>query len=330
MINWSHSILSCCLLAFSVATCAGNEKELLNRMDLAAKQLNYEGVFSYQAANKQQSIRIIHRANKQQGESERLISLNGDAREVIRNNEMITSIYPEGKSVQPDHRALGRGFPSDFLDRLNSASAYYRFSVGQEQRIAGYHTQELIVIPADDYRYGYRLWFDKDSHLMMQSELISEQGGVLETVAFSSVDIEQNISEQLLQAQMQGNKMTWNRAERMINRKNSAQKIKSSWQIMWMPEGFILIAQQSRFKARNGASVEQLVYSDGLNSISIFMEKIRAQHSRHLRGISRMGANNAFGTIINGYFVTIVGEVPPHTVNKVGHSIKYNESNKDD
>lgn len=305
---------------------ADDAKILLNRMDVAAKQLNYEGVFSYQAGKKLQSIRIIHRANKQQGESERLISLNGVAREVIRNNEMMTCIYPEGKSVQPDHRPLGRGFPSDFLDRLNSASPYYELILGQEERVAGHHTQELKVMPVDDYRYGYRLWVDKDSDLLLQSDLVDEQGNVLETVAFSSVEMGQEIPEQLLQAQMQGNEMTWNRAERMKSTKMSANKVKSSWKIMWMPEGFTLVAQQSRFKARNGASVEQQVYSDGLNSISIFMEKIRAQHNRHLRGISKMGPNNAFGTIINGYFVTIVGEVPALTVGKVGNSIKYVES----
>jgi sigma-E factor negative regulatory protein RseB len=103
-------LLSSCLLLMSMIAQADYEaKILLNQMDIAAKQLNYQGVFSYQTGNKVQSIRIIHRANPQ-GEVERLISLNGVAREVIRNNEMMTCIYPEGKSVQPNHRPLGRGF----------------------------------------------------------------------------------------------------------------------------------------------------------------------------------------------------------------------------
>jgi len=296
---------------------------LLERMNVAAKQLNYEGVFSYQAGKKMQSIRIIHRAN-QQGEIERLISLNGVAREVIRNNEMMTCIYPEGKSVQPNHRPLGGGFPSDFLNRMSLASPYYLLSLGQEERIAGHHTQELKVMPVDNYRYGYHLWVDKDSDLLLQSDLVDEQGKVLETFAFSSIDMGRDIPDQSLQAQMQGNEMTWNRAEHIMNTKVSANKAKSSWQIMWMPAGFTLMAQQNRLKAKNGASIEQHVYSDGLNSISIFIEKIRAQH-RHLRGGSTMGATNAYGTIINSHFVTIVGEVPADTVEKVGNSIQYVE-----
>lgn len=318
-----HIFLSCSLLVMSLVAHADEALTLLERMDVAAKQLNYEGVFSYRTGEKMQSIRIIHRAN-QQGEIERLISLNGVAREVIRNNEMMTCIYPEGKSVQPNHRPLGLGFPSDFLNRLGLASAYYQLSLGREERIAGHNTQELNVIPVDNYRYGYHLWVDKDSDLLLQSDLVDEQDEILETVAFSSVEMGHDIPEALLQAQVQGNQLTWNRAEHVMATKTMANRARSPWQIAWMPEGFTLVAQQNRLKAKNGAFIEQHVYSDGLNSISIFIEKIRAQHN-HLNGSSKMGATNAFGTIINRHFVTIVGEVPEHTVEKVGNSIQYIE-----
>jgi len=315
--------LSGCLLSMSLIAHADDAQTLLKRMDVAAKQLNYEGVFSYQAGEKVQSIQIIHRANEQ-GEIERLVSLNGVAREVIRNNEMMTCIYPEGKRVQPNHRPLGRGFPSEFLNRLSLASPYYQLSLGREDRIAGHNTQELRVVPVDNYRYGYQLWVDKNSDLLLQSDLVNEQGEVLDSIAFSSVEMGQDIPEQLLQAQSRGNEMTWNRAERLMATKTTAERAESPWQIQWMPEGFSLVAQQNRLKAKNGVFIEQHVYSDGLNAISIFIEKIRAQHS-HLHGGSKMGANNAFGTIINRHFVTIVGEVPERTVEKVGNSIQYIE-----
>jgi sigma-E factor negative regulatory protein RseB len=318
-----HVSLSCCLLFMGLTAHADDEVTLLQRMNVAAKELNYEGVFSYRTGKAMQAIRIIHRAN-QHGEVERLISLNGAAREVIRNNEMMTCIYPEGKSVQPDHRPLGRGFPSDFLNRLSLASEYYQLSFGREDRVAGHHTQELKVMPADNYRYGYHLWVDKNSDLLLQSDLVDEQDEVLETVAFSSVEMGLDIPDALLQAQIQGNEMTWSRAEKIMAIKTMANRARSPWQIEWMPEGFTLMAQQNRLKAKNGASIEQHVYGDGLNSISIFIEKIRAQH-RHLRGGSKMGATNAFGTIINSHFVTIVGEVPQRTVEKVGTSIQYVE-----
>lgn len=313
-------LLSFCILFLSINVYAETDAvKMLERMGVVAKQLNYDGVFSYRAGKRLQSIRIIHRAD-QQGEIERLISLNGEAREVIRNNDMVTCIYPEGKSVQPNRRPLGRGFPTDLLSRLSSATAYYQLTLGEEERVAAHHTQALIAVPIDNYRYGYRLWVDKNSQLLLQSDLVDEHGEVLETFAFSAIEMGLHIPDVLLQPQMSGNAMTWNRAEQKMRSKMIAQKKSSSWKVAWLPEGFELVVQQNRIKAKNGASVEHKVYSDGLSSISIFIEKIRARHS-HLHGGSKMGAVNAFGTIINAHFVTVVGGVPARTVEKMGNSI---------
>ncbi len=318
-------ILSCSALLLSSNIFADTEAmQVLERMGIVAKQLNYEGVFSYQTGNKLQSIRIIHRAD-QQGEVERLISLNGVAREVIRTNDMVTCIYPEGKPVQENHRPLGRGFPTDLLRRLGSAAIYYQTSLGKEERVAAHLTQEIVVTPIDDYRYGYSLWVDKENNLLLQSDLLDGQGNVLESFSFSSVVMGLDISEQALKPEMQGNEMSWNRTEYGMKAIKIEPKQNSLWQITWLPEGFNLVMQQNRFKARNGALVEQQVYSDGLSSVSIFFEKIRARHS-HLHGGSKMGAVNAFGTIMNAHFITVVGKVPAQTVEKVGNSIRYSES----
>ena len=84
------------LLILSASSFADPEAmKILERMGIASKQLNYQGVFAYQTGNSLQSIRIIHRADDQ-GETERLVSLNGAAREVIRTNDLVTCIFPEG------------------------------------------------------------------------------------------------------------------------------------------------------------------------------------------------------------------------------------------
>lgn len=318
-----HLLLTVTLVLFNATAYAESDAvKKLEQLGLVAKQLNYDGVFSYQVGSKLQSIRIIHQAGKQ-GEVERLVSLNGVTREVIRTNDMVTCLYPEGKPVQENNRPLGRGFPADLLDRLSVASDYYKLSLGQQERIAEHYTQELLMQPVDNYRYGYSLWFDKDKSLLLQANLINKAGEVLETFAFSSVKMGIEISNDLLKPQIQGNEMTWNRKEQqMRNHTIAMTTYKSLWNFDFLPEGFKLITQKNRFKARNGAPVEQRVYSDGLNSISVFIEKIRAQHG-HLHGRSRKGVVNAFGTIISGHFITVVGEVPAITVEKVGTSIQY-------
>lgn len=316
------TVFGICLLLLGITAHAKDDATLLlERTDTATKQLNYKGVFAFQKGDSLQSIQIIHRVDEQ-GVIERLVSLNGVEREFIRTNDLVTCIYPEGNRPQANRQPLGRGFPSDLLGRMKAATAYYQLSLGQQDRVAAYQAQELIMQPNDQYRYAYRLWIEKDNNLLLQADLINEQGKVLEKFAFSSVDMGEEIADQLLTPQMVGNEMTWDRKEAQVTINNAAHNT-SKWQITWLPEGFNLTGHQNRF-ARNGSPLEQRVYSDGLSSVSIFMEKIRSRHG-HLHGGSQMGAINAFGTIINAHFVTVVGEVPAQTVEKIGTAIQYIE-----
>jgi sigma-E factor negative regulatory protein RseB len=294
---------------------------MLERMTEAAKDLTYEGVFAYQSGKNLQSIRIYHRADAR-GELERLISLNGAAREVIRSNDMVTCINPEVRQVNVSRRPLGRGFPSDLPRRLSSAAPFYEVTMGDMDRIAGRKAQELVIKPNDQYRYGYRLWVDADTDLLLKSELVGNDGDVLETFAFSSLNTDVHIPEHKFEPQMSGEEMTWHRSEpeKPLNTANQSQQ--SQWRAEWLPEGFAQVAYQTRLRASNGADVEQRVYSDGLSSVSVFIEKIRARHT-HLRGGSHVGAINAFGTIMHSHFVTVVGEVPAETVEKIGHNINF-------
>jgi len=313
-------VLALCLVVGTNSFAEPEAMKVLERMGIAAKQLNYEGVFAYQTGQNLQSIRIIHRADEQ-GETERLVSLNGAAREVIRTNDLVTCIFPEGKRVNVNRRPLGRGFPSDLLRRLGSATPYYDVVKGKSGRVADRLVGELIIKPIDNYRYGFRLWVDKESDLLLKSELLAEDGQVLETFSFSTIEMGKTIPDSLLQSQIpSGTEMTWDRTEPVSAANMAATNLLPKWHIAWLPEGFSLVAQQNRIKAKNGATVEQRVYSDGLSSVSVFIEKIRARHS-HLHGGSKMGAVNAFGTILNAHFVTVVGEVPAKTVEKIGTSI---------
>lgn len=294
--------------------------ELLERMSQAAKQLNYEGVFAYRSGKTFQSVRIYHR-NNDGTESERLISLNGAAREVIRSNDTVTCINPDGKQINVSQRPLGRGFPSDLPRRLRSATPFYELVMGEEDRIAGKLTQKLEIKPVDNYRYGYRLWMDKETDLLLKSELIDDNNEVLETFEFTDIQTGIDIPDTVLKAQMSGNEMIMHRTEPgEITTQDLAAF--SNWQANWLPEGFTLVAHQNRLRANNGAHIEQRVYSDGLSSVSVFIEKMRAQHN-HFHGGSHMGAVNAFGSVIHAHFVTVVGEVPAVTVEKIGSAIKY-------
>jgi sigma-E factor negative regulatory protein RseB len=319
VITLTTALSLCC---FSALSFANSNLEKIEKMVMAVQQLNYQGVYTYQNGNSIQTIKIIHRADDK-GEAERLISLTGAAREVVRTNDVVTCIFPEGKRVNVNRRPLGRGFPGNFLRRLDSATDFYKVSEGSDGRVAGRLAQELIITPIDDYRYGFKLWRDLENHFLLKSELVTQAGNVLENFTFSTVEFVDSIDDELLEpAIVNRDEMTWNISEPESAAKMASSQSLSQWQLDWLPAGFALVAQQNRLKAKNGASVEQRVYSDGLSTISVFIEPIRARHG-HLKGVTKMGAVNAFGTVINGHFVTVVGEVPEHTVNKIGAAISY-------
>ena len=320
-----RKVLAFCLMFYAplVAWAESDAVDLMERMIQAGKELSYQGVFAYQTGRTLQSVQIYHR-NDAEGEIERLMSLNGEAREVLRSNDMVTCINPAGKQINISRRPLGRGFPSDLPRRLGSATPYYEVTLGDEERVAGRMTQELSIEPIDEYRYGYRLWVDKETNLLLKSELLASDGDVLETFAFSSIETDTYISDDDLKPQIRGEEMTWHQSE---PGKPSAisDNLISRWEADWLPDGFSLVASQHRLKAKNGGLVEQRVYSDGLTSVSVFIEPMKAEHS-HLQGNSHMGAVNAFGITIHSHFVTVVGEVPPVTVEKISAGIKFNLS----
>lgn len=319
-------VLAYCLMLFCLPLAAVSSEreavELLEEMAQAAREVNYQGVFAYHNGRALQSIRIYHR-HDDAGEVERLISLNGAAREVIRTEDTVTCINPENKQINVSRRPLGRGFPSDLPRRLRSAMDFYELSLGETQRVADRQTRELRIKPSDQYRYGYRLWVDSETALLLKSELINPAGEVLETFTFSDIETDVYIGDALLAAQTQGNEMVTQRSEPGKKPEALPENSQASqWRADWLPDGFTLVALQNRLRANNGAYVEQRVYSDGLSSVSVFIETSSVDF-HHLQGGSSVGAVNAFGTVKHSHLVTVVGAVPAETVKNVGESIRF-------
>lgn len=312
---------------------------LLARMSTAAKTLNYEGVFLCQSGQRVQSIKIIHRFDDN-GEHERLVSLDGPPREIVRHDQNITFVKPKSKRAATGRKS---GFPSDLLRGLRSAAPYYKMQVGDVGRVADRITQKVMIKPIDNFRYGLHLWVDKETNLLLQSSLLNAAGESLETFAFSSVKFLSQIPDAALAPSRA--EITLDVMPKMVQRERAMKPMQteaasvmemadgiavppspspspSPWQVAWLPDGFALIAQDRRQNTPQRPALEHRVYSDGLNAISIFFEKMRAQHG-HLQGGTNRGAVNAFGTISHGNFVTVVGEVPQRTVEKVGESIRH-------
>lgn len=293
-------------------------REWLGRVTDAGKNLNYEGTFVYRHGNELEAIRIIHKADKE-GERERMISLTGSAREVVRNNKVVTCISPDDNSVVVDNKPPGSRLPS-FPKELTKLDAYYDFNFEGYERVASRQARRVVIKPQDRYRYGYRLWIDDAFELLLRSELLDPDGNAVEQIMFTDIKLYESIDEKRLQPNLSGREYTWITDDDTPN--DAPMSVDARWNVKNKPIGFMLEHRNMHRLPESKTPVEHLVYTDGLAWVSVYIEKL-ASKSNLLQGASNMGAVNAYGRIMGQYHITAVGEVPAVTVELLSSSVIY-------
>jgi sigma-E factor negative regulatory protein RseB len=291
-------------------------REWLDEMSEALQNLDYDGTFVYLHDGKLEAMRIIHQRDGED-EKERLFSLTGSAREVIRDNQSVTCIMPDSKSVMVGRSRPRQPFPVVPRD-LDSIEKYYRFENAGSDRMAGIMTQVVIIIPRDDYRYGYRFWIAKDSKMLLKSDLTGAHGAPIEQVMFTQLGVGNEVSVASMPASADEDAPAWHHQD--IGGTATAEAGEPGWVVRRLPVGFSLTHYQRKRMQPGGEGTEHLVYSDGLATVSVYVEMASADDNT-LTGLSSMGAMNAYGAIVNGHQVVVVGEVPAVTVEMMARSI---------
>jgi sigma-E factor negative regulatory protein RseB len=307
-----------CFLVSLPVFAATEAQDWLMRIHRAAERLNYDGTFVYQHGAQLETMRIFHRADKGVVK-ERLISLTGPAREVIRTDEEVRCYLPDQKSVVVEHRRVGQAaFVAIVPERLGDLEENYVIELGHKARVAGRAAQQLLIRARDDFRYGYRLWADRDTGLLLKADLTDEKGALLEQFLFTQVNIGGSISDAALAPQTTDSSLVWYR-DNDIPLGAPVQ----TWQATQVPKGFKLSSTVMRRLPKGNRVVEQLVYSDSLAAVSIFVERLndRAPSATMMDGPTRVGALHAFGKTLDGHHVTVVGEVPTKTIDMIGNSL---------
>ncbi len=291
---------------------------LLQSMHDATRQLNYEGVFIYQRGAQIDSMRLVHKYDDG-GEKERLISRSGPAREVIRDGTLVTCLFADDQQAMveknPPRDLIGIGFSAP----VESLVASYHFSIDGEDRIAGRKTTVVGISPSAGDRYGYRLWIDHDTKLLLKSVILGRGGRTLEQVQFTQISILDEISPERLRPEIGGDGFTW-RTDTESAANGGAADGESSWRVHWLPSGFELKESKIQSMATSYMPVSHLVYSDGLAMVSVFVEKLM-EGEQALQGYSSRGAVNAFSRVVDDHQITVVGEVPLPTVQQIAASV---------
>lgn len=302
-------------------------KDWLNRMSRAMETLSYQGTFVYIHDGRIDTTYIVHMAD-QNGARERLLSMNGTAREVVRDGDSVTCYLPDDGSVVVDKQKNDRLLP--VVPSIDPArlSQYYDFSVEGEDRIAGMPVRIISIKPADGYRYGYRLWLEQHSGMMLRSDLVDGSQQPVEQMMFTAITIGGLIPPAAMRPVTRAEGYKWYRTD------NSGQDLTSEetprWTAVELPRGFKLARYNHDWLAREANPVDHLVYSDGLASVSVYVEPEGAAADEPMDGLSSIGAVNAFTARQDDHWITVVGEVPRVTVESIAQSVRPVKSDAND
>ncbi len=308
-------LMAATLPAFGADTAHG----WLMKINEAARTLNYDGVFVYEHNTQLETMRIVHR---QEGgrRQERLVSLNGAPREIIRNEREVICYLPDEKSVLVEHRkADPKAFPALLPAQLQELEQNYEIQLGKLSRVAGRNAQQLLIKPRDALRYGYQLWADRETGLLLKADLLDTRGQPIEQFMFTHLRIGGAIPDRALEPESPMQGMVWHREE--VAPEGSARPEGTPrWQARTLPKGYRLTTHIARQLPMRRVPIEHFVYSDGLAAVSVFVEKYDKTTSG-MQGLSKMGAVHAFSARVDGHKVTVVGEVPAETVSLIGNAV---------
>ncbi len=305
----------CCILVLipALGGAADDPRAWLERMTNAVEYLNYEGKLSHVLGSDVSMLEIVHRVDDGRV-TERIFSRDA-GREIIRNDNTVTCIFPDQHTVLVEDRDVRDKDQSPLRGRLpgvdNIDDALYHVGFAGSERIAGRDAQVIAIRPKDSFRYGYRISLDRVTAMPLKTQLMDEGGNVLEQIWFTEIALPNRIPPSAVQPSLPINTFSIRRSS--PESATAATPAIENWGADGIPPGFRLTVRQAKVAPDAGTGLRHLVYSDGLATVSLFIEPGVAA-SEQAEGLSQIGAANAYTTMTAGRMITAVGEVPARTV----------------
>jgi sigma-E factor negative regulatory protein RseB len=296
-------------------------REWLERMSESLATRNYEGRYFHVRNSRSETMRIIHRVEKGKV-TERLVSLDGSGREIIRNQSEVICYLPDRRTVLVEKRKDDRTLMATVPIYNEQLETHYNIERGAFKKALGRRTQVILVQPRDEYRYGYRLWLDDETAMPLMSQLCDRNGNVIEQILFAELNFRDRIAADAVKPAISGDGFRWVRQDVQEPRLANAPL---GWNVISLPVGFRLTTWRLQIIAGSSAPVRHLVYSDGLASVSVFIEP-RTPQTEAMRGLAKVGAAFAYSRDVDGQLVTAVGEVPAATVEAIATGVTKEEA----
>jgi sigma-E factor negative regulatory protein RseB len=305
------------------AISADDPRSWLARTDQALATRNYRGVFVHEHAGETETLRVVQRVGPE-GLSERLESMDGSGREFIRRGNQLLCFLPDRHMVLVE-RSANSGLLLGGLPSLEAAlEGEYNVSQVARTRVSGRTARVIGIEPRDQLRYGYRVWIDEATAMPLRMQLRDAHGHTLEQIVFTDLVLPTHIPAAELAPSVDARNYRWVQQDVPALAGQQAPGLAIAWQASALPPGFRITASARQMLP--GGPAQHLVFSDGLASVSVFVQARRSNGQPALGSsgddAASLGTSSAYTTAVQGYRITVVGEVPPQTVREIAQAMR--------
>ncbi len=290
-----------------------NPLQWLEKMSQAMKSLEYQGTVVFVQNGRVDTMKYFHTINNGL-QKERLLSLNSPMREVIREFGKVSCVFKKSNKIVINHRPVSKSFIVDLPNDFSSLKEIYQFSMQGEESVAMLPTRIISIEAKDKFRYGRSIWIDKQHFLPLKVEVYNLAGKTIEQVVFTNLSVGKKL--ELPQAETKTEELEiFN-----IHQEQASALDKAGFVLEDIPAGFKTVFFTQMASDSTKKPVEHLLISDGFSSISIYRESKSANIQL---GLQSVGVVNSFTHNINDYQITVMGEVPAHSVQLIAQGVKF-------
>lgn len=288
----------------------------LQRAAQAARLATYEGTYVHTNGERTSTVRVAH-VNANGEEHERIEPLDGSLHEIVRRNDEMFCRFPDAKTVRLDPRITARFFPAILGASAEPLAASYEVSLGKTERVLGYECRWIRLQPRDAHRFGQAVCSEIGTGLILRARTTNAERQVIENYSFTDLKIGGQVARADLKSIFRARNRQWLSDGRP---RDEVASTETGWSVTRLPPGFHKVAELRRTLPGRAHPVSQIVLTDGLANLSVFVEP-NATPPRTAEASSADGSTSFFVRPMGDNVVTVLGEVPPATAEMVARSV---------
>ena len=291
----------------------------LARAIQAARQASYEGTYAHSNGDRTSAVRITH-VNVGNEERERIEPLDGPPLEIVRRNDEMICYFPDAKTVRLDRRVTAHFFPALLsASSPEAVAASYDVKLGKTESALGFDCRWIRLEPRDNLRYAQAMCAETRSGLVVRAKTFNAQNQVIEQYTFTDLKIGPQVAANDVKSLFEARIKRWITDSQP---RDEAKSVDTGWTVNDPPPGFRKVTELRRSLPGRTAPVSQLVYSDGVVSVSVFVEP-NGTPQRTQEGSSEDGTTTFFVRPMGDMLVSVLGEVPLATAQQVARGVAH-------